>query len=331
MGHDVHELGLHPVQLHELNHVGPLRLEQPGVGDGPRRLLREQTEGPKVVFGEQPTGLRVHAQHAEQIVPVHQRHAHRALDRVVAQGQVRELGGIRLPADQQRLEGLRHPAGDAFADPQPTVPCSLVAHDARGHEVVPLDHHDRSALAGQQVGGASQDHLEDSVQLEDGVHGLPRVEQKRDLVQAARQRDREDALVRQEAGELAKVQLLLDRVRAERDREHHHPPPEGGGRQEGTGGAGPHREQGDRGADRHQQDGGEDPQLHPPVLHGLQGGRAEVAQAHHPGLAADAVRKLRSVLGHGSLLGLSVRGNPSLTTAGPARPGRLGLTVTEPA
>jgi hypothetical protein len=39
--HDVHELGFHPVELHQLDHVGPLRLEQSGIGDGSRRLLRE--------------------------------------------------------------------------------------------------------------------------------------------------------------------------------------------------------------------------------------------------------------------------------------------------
>jgi hypothetical protein len=167
--------------------------------------------------------------HAEQLAPVHQWDAHRALDRVLTLRQIRELRGFRLSADQQGLQGLRHPACDALADTNPPIPRGVVAHDARGHELVPVHQHDRSALAGQQVGCASQDHFQDRVQLKDGVHGLPRIQEERDLVQAVGKRDREDPLVRQEAGQLAEVQLLLDGIGAERDGEHHDPPPKGCG------------------------------------------------------------------------------------------------------
>jgi hypothetical protein len=52
VGHEPEELGLHPVELDELDDVGALGVEEPRVGDRHRALLREQAQCAKVVLAE---------------------------------------------------------------------------------------------------------------------------------------------------------------------------------------------------------------------------------------------------------------------------------------
>ncbi len=72
------------------------------------------------------------------------------------------------------------------------------------------------------------------------------------------QRGREHPLVDEHPGELAQVQLLLDRVDAEADREQDDADPQGVGRDD-LRFLGEERQEGEPGADPDQQDRGEDP------------------------------------------------------------------------
>ncbi len=284
VGHVVEEIRLQPVELDELDDVRPLGVEQASVGDRDRRLLREQAEGAKVVCREGVTRLGVQVQHAEHLIAVHERDRHRAVDGSGPHVEAGELLRRRCPVDQERLPGAGDTASDPLADPDAPSDGVRVVADALRDELLALDQHDRAARALQQFEGAPKDHVEDGIELEHRVHRLARLQQQRQLTEPVGQRRREHPLVGQQLGEALEVSLLLDRVRAEPDRQQDDPHPERGGEGGVRGHGG---EQRHAGAHRDEQDRGQRPQLDPPALHRLERRRAEVAQPDDPRLGQD--------------------------------------------
>jgi hypothetical protein len=105
-------------------------------------------------------------------------------------------------------------------------------------------------------------------------------------VQPVGQGRRQHALVGEQASEAVEVELLLDRIDAEGDREQDHADPQDGGRDDRSSRRPPRGCQGDADRDRQQDEDGQCPQLEAPSLDGLERRRRDAAQADDSGFIA---------------------------------------------
>ena len=212
-----------------------------------------------------------------------------------------EVFRIRLALHEQCLSRRRDMSRDPLAELHPSAFGMLVPVGARDHEIVPFHQHHGAAVAVEELHGTAEHRVQDDGELESVIHRLPGAEQELDLPEAIGERGRQHAFVDQEPRELAKVAFLLDGVRAERDAEQHdRDPHDRRGNEESRRARLPGRYEHDTEGDRDQEDRGQDPELQPPPLDGLEGGRVEVTQAGHTGFPPDPFLYLVLILRHPS-------------------------------
>ena len=178
MTHERDELALHAIELRELLDLCLLHLVEASVRDRCGRLLREERDRAQIELGEDLPAGGVHVQHSEQLVPVDERRADRALHLDLVGFDPGEVARVDLALHEKRFSGLGDVPRDPLSEPNPASVGMLVPVRHRDYEVGSFRQHHRSGVAVEKPHDASEHRVEHDRELEHVVHGLPRFEQQ---------------------------------------------------------------------------------------------------------------------------------------------------------